>query len=293
MTRWLSLFCVVAVLALPALASDPQTLSVGGRDRSYRIYRPPTLSRQAKAPLVVMLHGALGSGAQAERAYGWDREADGHGFVVAYPDGIGRTWNAGGACCGRANRTGVDDVAFLDTLIAAVSHAENIDPARIYITGMSNGGAMTYRYACEGHTRLAAIAPVAASFTYACPAVPALPVMAIHGLQDRTVPFQGGEGRRGRNLVWMPVEASLDQFRHAGHCAAASVSRAGVVAVSTARCDRNHDVVLITVADGGHQWPGSEREAGLGAALLDLDTPSAAFAATPRLWNFFARYTSD
>ena len=85
-------------------------LSNGDRDRTYLLYRPASLSQQVPAPLVVVLHGGYGSGSQAERSYHWDALADRQGFVVAYPDGIGRSWNAGGICCGPALRDNVDDV---------------------------------------------------------------------------------------------------------------------------------------------------------------------------------------
>lgn len=293
MTRLFLAIFLAVTLATPALAADSRLLEFGDRERTYLVYRPAGLDRHKSAALVVMLHGALGTGEQAERAYGWDAEADRGGFVVVYPDGVGRTWNAGGECCGRAHRADIDDVGFLDSLIEAVARDENIDRKRVYLTGMSNGGAMTYRYACEGRHRLAAIGPVATSFTYACEKARPLPVMAVHGLADKTVPFEGGAGRRGRNLVWQPVQSSLDVFRNADRCGAPTLAQDGVVTTSTARCDNGLEVVLITVADAGHQWPGSHREEGLGARLLQLDEPSQAFAATPRLWNFFARYSAD
>ncbi|HZE17262.1 MAG TPA: PHB depolymerase family esterase, partial [Mycobacterium sp.] len=74
------------------------TMAFGGLDRTYRVYKPAGLT--AAAPLVVMLHGGFGNGEQAENSYGWDPLADSAKFVVAYPDGVGRTWNGHG-CCGR------------------------------------------------------------------------------------------------------------------------------------------------------------------------------------------------
>ncbi|POY06589.1 polyhydroxybutyrate depolymerase, partial [Mycobacterium kansasii] len=95
------------------------TIDVGGVQRSYRLYKPAGLPRAA--PLVVMLHGGFGSARQAERSYDWDELADSEKFVVAYPDGLNRAWNAnGGGCCGRSAREGVDDVAFVNAAVAAV-----------------------------------------------------------------------------------------------------------------------------------------------------------------------------
>jgi polyhydroxybutyrate depolymerase len=275
------------VLVLTGAAAD--TLAIDKVERSYIVHRPAGLAKTKAVPLVVMLHGALGSGAQAERAYHWNELADRNGFVVVYPDGLNRTWNAGGPCCGPAHRKEHNDVGFLDKLIDSLVKAENIDANRIYMTGMSNGGAMTYRYACEGKHSLAAIGPVAASFTYFCKNAPVLPVIAIHGMDDRTVPFAGGIGKRGRDIKWLPVQASLDVFRDADLCAAPTLAQSGEVVTSTAPCEKGREVVLITVANAGHQWPGSNAEKGAVAKLL-LDPPSQAFNASERLWQFFARH---
>lgn len=103
----------------------------------------------AQAPLVVMLHGGFGSAAQAERAYGWDRLADTAKFAVAYPDGLGRAWNAGGGCCGRSAADGVDDVGFVAAAVSDIARQVDVDPKRVYATGISNGGMMTYALACR------------------------------------------------------------------------------------------------------------------------------------------------
>jgi polyhydroxybutyrate depolymerase len=292
MNRKIFVFGLLAAFAQMAQAADQLSLTVDGLARTYRVYRPAGLDRTKAVPLVVMLHGALGTGEQAERSYHWDQLADRKGFVVAYPDGIRRTWNAGGQCCGPAHRDKVDDVAFLDRLIDTVVHDEAVDPKRVYITGMSNGGAMTYRYACEGHFAIAAIAPVASSFTYPCRKVRGLPVIAIHGLDDQTVPFSGGPGRRAKDVVWLPVQASLDAFRDASLCDAPMLTQNGPVVTSTAQCVKGRKVVLITVAGAGHQWPGSSREKGVVATLL-LDPPSDALDATDAIWSFFARYSAN
>lgn len=288
MMRWI--FAALAVLALmaPSFASDSRSLPAGGVERSYLVYRPASLSRAAKVPLVIMLHGGFGSGSQAEKSYGWDGAADRGGFVVAYPDGYHRSWNAGGVCCGAAAHEAVDDVGFLDALITKLVVDEKIDPRRIFMTGMSNGAAMTYAYACHGKVALAAIGPVAGSFSAPCPRALSIPVMAVHGLEDKSVPFAGGhsEHRAASDVDWLGVERSLAVFR--GGCTAPQTKTEGVVATSVASCGSGREVVLVTVAGAGHQWPGSERP--LGARLLGLDPISEAFATTAQLAAFFTRH---
>ena len=100
--------------------------------------RPASIDPSKAVPLVVMLHGGFGSGEQVESAYGWDAKADAEGFVVAYPNGQDRAWNAG-TCCGKPAKEHVDDVAFIVQVVQAVQRQQQIDPRRIFATGASNG----------------------------------------------------------------------------------------------------------------------------------------------------------
>jgi polyhydroxybutyrate depolymerase len=118
------------------VGQSSQALEFSGLTRTFHLYRPEGLS--GAAPLVVMLHGGYGDGAQAERSYNWDAEADSGHFLVAYPDGVDRAWNAG-TCCGRPQRAGIDDVGFLTTMVASIQQQTSIDADRVYVTGMSNG----------------------------------------------------------------------------------------------------------------------------------------------------------
>jgi polyhydroxybutyrate depolymerase len=286
----------LSVLLLPGTSSaqsQEHKRSGGGRDRSYLLYRPATLNRQQSVPLVIVLHGGFGSGAQAQKAYGWDDMASTHGFAVAYPDGIGRSWNAGGTCCGPAFRDHVEDVAFLDQLIATVAADENIDRARIYITGISNGAAMAYRYACDGKTKVAAIGSVAGTLPGGCANPRPMSVMEIHGLEDRNIPFAGGVGSKGVTQInWPAVETTLDVFRRADRCDAATMQKNGVVTHHDWTCADGRAISLITIADAGHQWPGAVARHPLIERLLRLDPPSAALNATEALWRFFESHAA-
>jgi polyhydroxybutyrate depolymerase len=285
---------IALALSCGARAADTRSLEAGGRERTYIVHRPVDLDGGKPAPLVIVLHGGFGTGAQAERSYNWDAEADRRGFVVVYPDGIKRSWNAGGKCCGRAFRDGVDDVAFVTLLIETVARAENIDRRRVYLTGISNGAGMAYRYACEGRFPVAAIGAVAGSLAIRCARPRAVSVMEIHGLEDSRVPFAGGHGNGvASDVDWLGVERTLAPFRAADDCGSAGARQAGVVRTTTWRCASGREVVLVTVADAGHQWPGANPQRGFFAMLLRLDPPSTALDATDVLWTFFARHSSD
>ena len=86
-----------------------------------------------------MLHGGFGTASQAEKAYHWDAEANVGHFLVAYPNGLDRAWNAGGGCCGVPGRTGTDDIGFITAMVSAIEHAVPVNANRVYATGISNG----------------------------------------------------------------------------------------------------------------------------------------------------------
>jgi polyhydroxybutyrate depolymerase len=280
-------FMLMMATALAAEARE-QTITIGGRERTYSVFRPALLDRRTPVPLVVVLHGGFGTGSQAEKSYHWDDEATAQGFVVAYPDGVRRSWNAGGTCCGLAFKDKVDDVGFLDALIRTVSAAENTDDRRVYVTGISNGAAMAYRYACDGQENVAAIGSVSGTMPGGCSNPRPISVMEIHGLQDQNIPFAGGIGAKGvTHIDWPPVEATLDHFRRADECGKPVIQRKDLVERSDAACAGGRAVSLITIADAGHQWPGAVPEGRFIRRLFRLDAPSTALDATDVLWRFF------
>ncbi|KLO31829.1 polyhydroxybutyrate depolymerase [Mycolicibacter heraklionensis] len=275
MRRWVVLLgaaliisgCVAPGVAQPAPdGTSVHTLTVGGLQRSYRVYRPAGLP--AAAPLVVMLHGGFGSAANAERRYGWDELADTAKFVVAYPDGVSRAWNTGGNCCGRAAAEGVDDVGFIAAVVGDVGRAVAIDPARVYVTGMSNGGIMAYTLACATGL-FAAIGPVAATQLGPCPSPHPTSVLHIHGAADPNIRYDGGPGA-GVAQIDGPSVPEVDAFwRTVDDCAPPVSTTDGAVTSAIADCPSGRSVQLTTIAGGGHQWPDS---------------------ATATLWQFFTAH---
>ncbi len=280
---------LVPLRIVAASVAPAATFEFGGLARTYRVFRPSSLGRNTPAPLVVMLHGGFGTGLGAERSYHWDDAAARFGFVVLYPDGIQRAWNAG-ECCGAPQRNGVDDVGFLSALIEQVARDENVDRSRIYVTGMSNGAMMAYRMACEAPLDIAAIGPVAGTLAVSCERANPTSVLAIHGLADQNVPFEGGIARKGfgGKTVRRSVPASIARWREIDGCASPVSRSEGSVTQTRAACVQNRTVEIITIAGAGHQWPGGNPPSALAEALLHLDQPSNALDATATLWSFFA-----
>ncbi len=263
------------------VGSTAHSISAGGLDRSYRVYVPAGLP--PAAPLVVMLHGGFGSADQAEQAYGWNQLADREKFVVAYPDGVGRAWNSLGGCCGRPARQGIDDVGFIAAVVDEVAANVSVDRARIYATGISNGGMMSYALAC-GTDVFAAIGPDSATQLDPCAAPRPTSVMAIHGTADRLIRYDGEPGVGVAHIDGPPVPDVNAFWRNVDRCANPTVTATGAVTTSTADCADGRGVTLITIDGAGHQWPGSQ------PVREGADPPSDALDATTTLWAFFAAH---
>jgi polyhydroxybutyrate depolymerase len=245
--------------------------------------------------VVLVFHGGGGNAENAMRMSHFDIAADRHGFVAVFPNGTGRlrdrllTFNAGN-CCGTALDEHVDDVAFARALIEDLGRLVPIDHSRIFVTGMSNGGMMSYRLACEAADLFAAAAPVAgANNLDACR--PSMPValLAVHGTADRNVKFEGGPTDPSVRLdihdrVDRSVEESVRPFLDLAHCAApATVTRSGEAERRVYPCTAGA-VEVLAVIGGGHAWPGGERGSNLG------DAPSRTVDATEAIWAFFAAH---
>jgi polyhydroxybutyrate depolymerase len=261
------------------------TLNVDGQDRRYQLERPASLPVHQPAPVVVVLHGGFGTGQGGIRHGRWLEAAERHGFVVLAPDGFRRTWNAGD-CCGPAARLNIADVAFLDAMVDDAAQRTALDLTLVYATGMSNGGMMAYRWACESRTRLRAIAPVAGTLTFnGAPRTP-VSLLHIHGTEDRNVLFLGGIGPRARDRGGQerpPVQYGLDVFIRANGCSPESSTRVDGAVTTTQWTGGRDDttVRLIVVAGGGHAWPGGEQ------MHARLDEPSRALDATETICQFF------
>lgn len=252
------------------------TLASGGRSRVARVHVPPAYDGKKPVPVVLNFHGRLSSPAQEEAISEMTPKSDAAGFVVVYPTGVGQTWNAG-YCCGEAQTQNVDDVGFTRALLDELGTKLCIDKRRIFATGLSNGGFMSHRLACELSDRIAAIGPVAGHANLAtCAPARAVPVMHFHGTADNLVPYPGGFGM-------VSVEDSMKAWAKRNGCAATTkptYTKGDARCVTYDGCPVGGDVTLCTIADGGHTWPGGAPVPYLGKTSQDLD-------ATDAMWTFF------
>lgn len=230
-----------------------------GRDRTYLVAVPAKLDRSKLAPLVIWLHASGGTIAEELGRSGIGLHAEQRGFVAVLPQAYGSTyqWNAG-LCCGAASKEGVDDVAFIARVIDAMTKEYPIDADRVYAGGLSMGGTMANRLACELADRIAAIAAVPGTF-YATACRPSRPVsvIAVHGTADTNMPYEGGKGPTSpdREMVQPSVESVNVRWRELFGCAAPTVERTPPVTKTSAGCRGATDVVLYQVEGGRHVPP--------------------------------------
>jgi polyhydroxybutyrate depolymerase len=271
--RWLSLavlaLCMVGCgerhVSAAGVQELPGTLRSSGMDRTYTLHVPPG----DPVGLVLSLHGGGGTGVGQRGLTDFDAVADAHNLLVVYPDGFEKSW-ADGRGASPADRRHVDDVGFLVALAAKLQSDYNIAPGHVFATGMSNGGFMANRLACDRADVFAAIAPVAGTLGAGVACNPSRPVSVLeaHGTADPLVPFKGGNvhGRGGISHS-ISVNGMVDKWRSVDGCQgdpSAQVLPAvgdGTVVhrFDSAACAASTEVVLYQIDDGGHTWPGGKQ----------------------------------
>ncbi|HOP14157.1 PHB depolymerase family esterase [Lentimicrobium sp.] len=256
-----------------------------GDTRTYSVYLPSGFQQSQSLPLLLALHGYTQTGQTMMTFSGFNQIADTAGFVVVYPDGVGNAWNVGFSGGSTAN-----DVGFLMALTDSLHNSYNIDYSRVYATGFSNGGFMSYRLACEVPEKIAAIAPVAGTMTNgsasSCAPGLSVPVMHIHGTSDFVVSYNGGFGN-------LSAEQVVDLWNGFNDCPAQPtienlpdiVAEGSTVQRYTwAPCNDDSKVVLLKIINGGHTWPGSVGVTGIGITNRDINAGS-------EIWNFVKHYS--
>ena len=164
-----------------------------GLDRSYRLFLPTDYDSAAPTPLTLNWHG-LGSTSSQQEAYTGTAIAEERGYILAFPMGIGNSFNGGGCCSQLSNPPhSEDDVGFARAIVDDIASQFCVDRRRIYSTGMSNGGYMTERLACNASDLFAAVAPVSALGAPApdCAPTRAVPMIAFNGTEDPLVRYAG------------------------------------------------------------------------------------------------------
>ena len=260
------------------------------RLRSYLVHIPPCYRRGCPMPVVVALHGLTANGRMLARFSGLNEKADRCGFIVVYPNGGLLAFNAGGV----AARRGPDDVAFINRMLDELSAHVCVDQCRVYATGLSNGGMMCYRLACELSHRFAAIASVSGPMAIldCCPCHP-VSVLHFHGTCDRELPYNGPRKGEKSLIQYHPVTETIAIWAARNGCTAEPM-----IEQMPDRCPDcttvtrttygpgccGAEVVLYTINGGGHTWPGREPP----ARFMGLSTKD--IVANDIMWEFFLQH---
>lgn len=271
------------------------TLEHGGLERMYLVHVPAKYQPGHPAALLVAMHGGGGSMEyQATDAnYGQVSKSDREGFIVVFPNGISplksgllATWNAG-TCCGPARDRNIDDVGFIRKMIDKLSQQVDIDRQKIFATGMSNGGLMAIRLACDMSATFRAVASVAGTDnTTSCNPARPVSVMFIHARNDDHVPFEGGRGNTRRQEAvasFTSVPESVSRWVNRNGCGPKPervLDKPGAYCDRYAPCRDNTQVELCVTEHGTHSWPGA-------AKWRSKEPPSTAINANDVMWDFF------
>lgn len=275
------------ILIIPhALNAQSYQINHDGLTREYILHVPASYDGSSPVPLIFNFHG-YGSSNIAQIYYtSFNNVADTAGFIVVYPNAVNNSWNVGFE--GQFNN-GIDDVGFVEMLIDSLYNRFAIDPARIYSTGMSNGGFFSYRLACELPGRFAAIASVTGTMTDTmrifCPYTRDFPIMEVHGTNDQTVPYNG-------NWFMLPIDTVIAFWttrNGAGSMQTINFPDVNSSDNSTVEGYRwgtmgaDDEVYHLKVINGGHTWPGGTNISSLGVTNQDI-------RASGEIWDFFRRH---
>ncbi len=291
----------------PVTEPAPKTLGPGdytfettfaGQLRYYKVHVPKKYVAGQALPLLVVLHGGGGDMAiQAnEDYYHQISKSESEGFVAVFPNGPSAfksgklaTWNAG-KCCGLARDSKSDDVGFIKEMIKRTESQLSIDSTRIFATGMSNGGMMAYRLACELPQIFRGVAAVAGTDnTDLCQPSKPVSILHIHAQNDDHVLFEGGAGQnafRDRTQIneFTSVAGTVEKWRKLDGC---EEKPKRILEKKGAYCDlymckASSQLQLCVTAEGGHSWPGGQKPSRFAGGK-----PSTAISANDVMWNFF------
>ncbi|MFH0947429.1 MAG: PHB depolymerase family esterase [Elusimicrobiota bacterium] len=273
-------------------------LEFDGRKRFYDLHIPQGYNKEKAMPVVLVFHGGGGNPVQQRNDSQMDKVSDAHGFIVVYPAGTGKledkflTFNSGNGF-GYANKNNVDDVGWTKALLDDVETLCHTDKNRVYATGFSNGAFMCYRLAFELSDRIAAFAPVSGVLgveTSIYKLDRPISIIHFHGLNDPNVAYHGGIGPKAFEKIPRPSVSETIYFwtNHNG-CPKKSIKESWVgkaVCTIYAPGREGSEVILWTLEDGGHAWPGGKSslpEKQVGKVNMDI-------SASELIWQFFEKH---
>lgn len=326
MRYFLLLFTFIFIFSSSAFALTEETLYHDGIERVFLVHVPDNLKDKRGLPMVMALHGGGGSAEQFAGHIKMEQTANAQGFILVYPQGTAKrgnkmnTWNAAG-CCSYAKEQNIDDVSFISKLIDFMGGKYGIDLKRVYSTGHSNGAMMSYRLACELSDKITAIAPNGGQDQLQnCDLKRAVPVLHIHGKEDKCARYDGGEQCGGcfqevfksigiemkpqsNTGMCHPVVDTVQKWAKLDGCAMdtqVTFQKGDVTCDTYSNCKGGAEVTLCTIENAGHTWPGASKslkmcerrpnskmcqawQSQIGDINMDIN-------ANDFMWQFFAKH---
>lgn len=297
---------VISCKTLPPLNLTERDLELslehGGYTRNYILHLPAHHEKLNKMPLIIALHGGGGTAKGMIRlTFGRFNElADAYGFLVAYPQGLEKSWNDGrDDPISFAHKNNIDDIGFLLKIIETTITHYKADPEMIFVTGISNGGFLSFRVSRDLANQVTAVAPVTASIPFSTRndhlTAPPVNILLINGTADPLVPYNGGfvevlGKKRGKILS---TKEAIETFRKRNDCPDDPVIEhlndkdpddgTNVIRYEYTNKQTGSKVVLVQVVNGGHTWPGGWQYLGtklVGKTSMDIN-------ACDEIWEFF------
>ncbi|ADD09207.1 PHB depolymerase family esterase [Candidatus Aciduliprofundum boonei] len=280
-------------------------ITVDGIKRDFLIHLPQSYSESEALPLIIALHGGGGNAKDMEKLTenGFNKLAAKGNFIVVYPNGIGRHWNDGrNLSFYYTQKENINDVKFISELIDYMVEKYNVNPLRVYVTGMSNGALMTYRLAYELSNKIAAVAPVDGSiplniYLNETPIAP-IPVLMINNVADPILPWNGGYAHFGNKKLGkvLSVEETAAFWARIDNC---TLVKSKEYLPDTDPNDGTRvwmrlylnnttgmEVIQYGIDGGGHTWPSGEQylpQSIIGKTSKDIN-------ACNLIWEFFRNY---
>jgi polyhydroxybutyrate depolymerase len=295
MIKYLALILFfLATLSTSAQQQEAEKINVDGATRKFETYIPSVSNAIDKLPVIISLHGRLGTGKGMMSFADFRSMAQREKIIIVCPDGIDKSWADGRQT--PAGKKKIDDVKFIDQLISYILNTYHADAKRIYVTGMSNGGFMASRLACELNNRIAAVAIVGASMAMNMDYKPnkPMPVMYIQGTKDPLVPFDGGSIKSGAGEAYGHADV-LSLWATTDHCDKKPVitnladdahDGTSVIKEEYSSAKSNIKVIGYTITDGGHTWPGGSQY----LPKFLIGSVSHNLNACEVIWDFFKGY---
>jgi polyhydroxybutyrate depolymerase len=278
---------LLGMIAFKLLDRTNGTLFSAGEKRTYLLYVPKSCDPSRPVPLVITIHGFLQWPAHQMHVSRWNELAEEHGFIVVYPGGtrFPKRWRTG--AMPEWKQDPAADIQFISDLIDRLERDYNVDPARIFANGLSNGGGMAFLLAGTLADRIAAIGIVAGALPVSwerCQPSRPVPAMLFHGTADTIVPYGGGTFRREGSFPPIPEWTAALARRYGCEPVPRKIPSQGAIR-GIEYTGGGADVIFYTIQGGGHTWPGGNPIPKWIAGQTNMDID-----ATRTLWEFFQRH---